>query len=248
MKVCKLGVNMKNIQLSKRLQAIAACINNGAVIADIGSDHAYLPCYLCMRDKNIRAIAGEVARGPYQSARGTVEKFELEDRIDVRLGSGLEIIHEEDHVTDIVIAGMGGSLISDILLMGKEKLTNVQRLILQPNNNEVRVRETLEDLQFILTEEVILQEKGLFYEILLAEPIQQTKQPSPYVSKIKEKQLFFGPFLMEESSKAFVSKWKQEYKQLIYTINQMKKSEDPRVEEKLKQFNKRLDWIKEVIS
>src|SRR5690625_3177737 len=131
------------IQLSERLYRIAKLLRPGTIFADIGSDHAYLPCYVCLQDDKTIANAGEVAEGPYNRARQTVEQYELTDRVDVRLGNGLEVIQKNDLVCEVVIAGMGGSLISTILSEGNDKLLQIDRLILQPNNNERRVRETL---------------------------------------------------------------------------------------------------------
>src|SRR5690625_254647 len=98
------------INLSKRLTTIATFLPSGAYFADIGSDHAYLPCYVCIHDKEARAIAGEVNEGPYNSACETVKAYELNNQIEVRLGDGLHVIDNEQ-IKQVVIAGMGGSLI-----------------------------------------------------------------------------------------------------------------------------------------
>lgn len=234
--------------ISKRLQFIATLINEKKLFADIGSDHAYLPCSICLKHKEARAIAGEVVQGPYNSAVETVRKYQLEDRIDVRLGSGLTVLNEEDEVSDIVIAGMGGTLISQILLADSEKLQRVERLIIQPNNNEQKVRETFLELGYVLTAEYILEENGLIYEILLAEQIDLTNRIDPYNLADKEKQLLFGPFLSEEKSPVFKQKWNKELQKIKHTIKQMEQSEDELVHNKINKFKQKISWIEEVIS
>lgn len=237
-----------SIQLSARLQFIANLITQNASFADIGSDHAYLPTYVCLRDKDANAIAGEVVQGPYESALQTVKKHNLHHRIDVRLGSGLDVISIHDRITEIVIAGMGGTLIANILLDGKGKLRTIDRLILQPNNNEMKVRQVLLKLGFVLTEEYILEENNLIYEILVAERKEITKAKEPYKLAIKDKQLWFGPFLSEERSPVFVKKWRNEKDKLMKTIEQMERSKSKDVQVKIKSFRQKISWIQEVIS
>src|SRR5699024_12634341 len=119
------GTNIKHpLQLSKRLEACASFIQNSRYFADIGSDHADLPAYVCMNNPCLRAIAGEVNQGPLERAEATVQAHQLTNKIDVRLGNGLEVITKHDNIDTITITGMGGTLIKDILTIGKEKLTN----------------------------------------------------------------------------------------------------------------------------
>lgn len=237
-----------SIQLSARLQFIANLISRNESFADIGSDHAYLPTYVCLRDEHARAIAGEVVQGPYESALQTVEKYNLHNRIDVRLGNGLDVISKQDRINEIVIAGMGGTLIANILHDGKDKLRTINRLIIQPNNNEMKVRKAFLKLDFVLTAEYILEENKLLYEILVAERKEITKADTPYELPLKNKQLLFGPFLSEERSPVFVKKWRNEHNKLIKTIEQMERSKDKDVQMKIKSFQQKISWIKEVIS
>src|SRR5690625_7229202 len=108
--------------LSKRLMKIASYIPKSPFLADIGSDHAYLPCYICLKDKEAKAIAGEVRSGPFDRAVQTVRNYQLDNKVEVRLGDGLEVINEKDEVSVVTIAGMGASLIEQILEKGKHKL------------------------------------------------------------------------------------------------------------------------------
>ena len=106
-------MQVKNI--SKRLGKVASFVPQGAKILDVGSDHAYLPIYLMQQRRIVSAIAGEVVDGPYQSAVANVSDNELSDKISVRLANGLAAFDEKDQIDVIIIAGMGGRLIADIL-------------------------------------------------------------------------------------------------------------------------------------
>src|SRR5690625_5120221 len=236
---------MFKLKLSKRLRAIASCLHKSTIFADIGSDHAYLPCFVCLQDQNTFAIAGEVAEGPYLRAKETVESFQLCERIDVRLGNGLEVITPQDDIREIVIAGMGGSLISQIARSGIDQLTTVDRLILQPNNHADLVRSFLMENELSLVNEIILEENNFFYEILVAET--NNSQTSYQSSLNLNKQLLFGPILMKEKSPVFIKKWTREQQKLQNIINEMNNAKE-KDKDKLKLFKTQLKWMEEILS
>ena len=157
------------VQLSQRLKDVATYIPKGAKLLDVGSDHAYLPIYLLEKGLITSAIAGEVVKGPYESALANVSASGFQDKIDVRLANGLAAIEPADDVTTITICGMGGRLIADILDAGKDKLKGVDRLILQPNNREDDLRIWLMENGFAIVAEAIMTENGKYYEIMVAE-------------------------------------------------------------------------------
>ncbi|HET7579367.1 MAG TPA: tRNA (adenine(22)-N(1))-methyltransferase TrmK [Bacillales bacterium] len=194
-------------KLSERLRVVAEDIPYGSTMADIGSDHAYLPCFLCSRGQVKGAVAGEVADGPFHSASVAVREQSLEDMISVRKGDGLAVITPGE-VDVVVVAGMGGKLISDILERGKEKLLGVKRLVLQPNVAAEVVRAWLMEQDWELKKERIMEEAGKIYEILIAEP---GDGGAPYQSAGKAG-FRFGPFLMQEKSPVFQKKWRAEIK------------------------------------
>lgn len=229
------------VQLSKRLQKVASYIPNGAVLADIGSDHAYLPCYICLKDKTVKAIAGEINKGPFESAKKTVNSYNLTENIDVRLGNGLEVIHPTDFVNHIVIAGMGGSLIRDILQEGESKLLHVKRIIAQPNIDARSVRKWFLQHQFQITNEAIIEENEHIYEIIVADRVESKES-----SILTEKELLFGPILLRNKSEIFHKKWRREWNKLQQVVTQMKQAKTPN-KEKIEQFEKELMWMEEII-
>ena len=198
--------------ISKRLELVASFVPQGAILLDVGSDHAYLPIELVERDQIEGAIAGEVVEGPYQSAVKNVEAHGLKEKIQVRLANGLAAFEEADQVSVITIAGMGGRLIARILEEGLDKLANVERLILQPNNREDDLRIWLQGNGFQIVAESILEEAGKFYEILVVEAGQM---------KLSASDVRFGPFLFKEFSSVFVQKWQKEAAKLEFALSQI---------------------------
>lgn len=220
--------------ISKRLALVASFVPQGAVLLDVGSDHAYLPIYLLEQGRIERAIAGEVVQGPYQFACKNVAEHQLSEQVEVRLANGLEALEFKDEVTTITIAGMGGRLIATILENGLSKLEGVERFILQPNNREDELRSWLQENGFLIVNEAILEEAGKFYEILVVEKGQMT---------LSGKEVTFGPFLHRQSSLVFQKKWQKEKAKLMYALEQI----PPHHERERSILNEKMTAIKEVL-
>ena len=232
---------MKELVISKRLSKIAGYIEKGARLADIGSDHAYLPCYAAIHGLIQSGIAGELNEGPYLSACETVREFGLNDKIAVRRGDGLSVIKKGEANT-VVIAGMGGELIRTILDAGKDKLTSDTVLILQPNVAERHLREWLDQEGWGIEKEDILEEDGHIYEILVANKQHTT------ASKLSNIDLLFGPFLRKEKSEIFIRKWKSERDKRLRVLRSMNKAKEPHlVDEKKAELQNEIQLIEEVI-
>ncbi len=231
---------MNSNQLSQRLKAVADFVNKGETVADIGSDHAYLPCYLVKTNKVNRAIAGEVVEGPYQSAVRQVKEDQLTEKIDVRKGNGLTVLSPGE-VTTVTIAGMGGPLISDILENGKDRLRGVQKLILQPNISAISIRQWLFNNGWQIKDEKILEEDRKIYEIILAERSENHQS-------LSQQELLLGPVLLKEKSAVFIDKWNHELIQLKKIQKQMEGAEtSPLLSEKKRQLEQKILLIEEVI-
>lgn len=204
---------MNTEKLSFRLETVAKYIPNGYTVADIGSDHAYLPCNVVKRGLVPFAVAGEVAEGPFQSALQQVASEGLTDRISVRKGNGLEVV-EQGEIDCITIAGMGGTLIATILDDGKQKLPGVKRLILQPNVGAFQIRNWFLENGWQIQSEEILKEGDKIYEVIVGEP----GDPLTPYGNSRESELLMGPFLMKEKSPVFIEKWlgeKENWKRIL---------------------------------
>lgn len=190
---------MNEHTLSLRLERVAANVPHGARLADIGSDHAYLPVALMRRGVIAAAVAGEVATTPFHAAQRTVRDNGLEQHITVRLADGLAAIEAADGITAISVCGMGGETIRDILESGKAHLSGQERLVLQPNGGEQPLRQWLMDNGYSISSEELLRENRFYYEIIVAE------RAGPVVYSAE--QLYFGPLQMQARSPAFIAKW-----------------------------------------
>lgn len=235
---------MNEVNLSKRLKRVFDFIPNGTRLADIGSDHAYLPCYAVLNNRCVSAIVGEITEGPFNSARSTIRQSGLEGKVVARMGDGLEVLAPNE-VDVITIAGMGGALIASILEKGIEKLEGVETLVLQPNIGAHQIRFWLEANGYTLTNEDILEEDGKIYEILVAS---KSKENDTYTEQ-KQKEMFIGPYLMKNKNDAFRNKWNHELKNFerIYLQLQSAKQTEETFH-KMKEVEQKIEWIKEVLS
>lgn len=230
---------MNHTDLSKRLETVGRFVPEAARLADIGSDHAYLPVALMLKGKIDFAVAGEVVKGPFESAKRQVSKNGLSERIEVRLANGLDAIEKQDQINAITIAGMGGSLIRDILESGRQnqRLSGKERLILQPNIGEKTLRAWLKENNYQIIAEEILEENKKIYEIIVAK---KKEQPIEY----SEKELMFGPHLLAEKNAIFLAKWQRELKQREVILEQLKNASEQNRYETIQQ---EVEWIKEVL-
>ena len=155
------------MNLDKRLGTAAALVRHGARVADIGTDHAYLPVYLVQTGVCPSAIASDIGKGPLEAARHTVTAAGLTDTISLRLGDGLAGI-APDEVDDIVIAGMGGETIAAILQAAPWVKNPTLRLILQPMTRAEDLRRFLLTNGFSVLQERLIQDSRHLYPVLAA--------------------------------------------------------------------------------
>ena len=156
------------MQLDARLAAIAAFVPHGTTLADIGADHAYLAATLVMKGIAWRAVVGDLSAGACAAARRTALTQRLTREIDVRQGDGLSVLTPGE-AESIVIAGMGGALIAEILSGAPAVLTSVQTLVLQPMNGAAKLRRWLYTNGWDIVDETLARAGGHLYEIIRAE-------------------------------------------------------------------------------
>ncbi|WP_194241263.1 tRNA (adenine(22)-N(1))-methyltransferase [Bacillus fonticola] len=232
---------MKKV-LSQRLECVLSYIPIGSVLVDIGSDHAYLPTEAVKRGVVQKAIAGEVAQGPFLAAQKEVIQSGLTASIDVRKGNGLEVLEKEEGDC-IVIAGMGGTLIASILENGKDKLSKNMTLILQPNIGGKSVRNWCVQNGWKCVDECVMKEDGHLYEIIVA-------VFSPAESHLTEKEQLFGPILLQHrEDSVFREKWEREQHEWARILRQLEQANgNEAVDEKRRQLKKNIQYAKEVFS
>ncbi|WDY55651.1 tRNA (adenine(22)-N(1))-methyltransferase [Pseudomonas sp. PSKL.D1] len=231
---------MNEQTLSLRLERVAAHVPQGARLADIGSDHGYLPVALALRGVIAAGVAGEVAQTPYESALRNVRRNGLQAHITVRLADGLEALEPEDCITAISLCGMGGETMCEILTRGKARLNGRERMILQPNGGEHELRTWLMHNGYRIVSEELLRENRFDYEIIVAEP--------DAASVYSPEELYFGPVLMREKSPAFIAKWQRVLRQQLQTIANFERAQGAVPLEKQQRFARQVGWINQVLA
>lgn len=166
-KLEKRGLFMKLPRLTPRLQKIFDIVPPCDSICDIGTDHAYIPVCLTLSGKCKRAIASDIKKGPVSRAEETVRAYSAQDFVDIRLGAGLRTVSEGEADT-VIIAGMGGLLIAQILEDSKAVATSAKTLILQPMTAVPELREYLVQNGFKIDSEHIVREEEKLYVIIFA--------------------------------------------------------------------------------
>lgn len=155
------------MKLTDRLLKIADLVTKGKKIADIGTDHGYIPVYLLNKGHVDFAILADVNKGPLENARSEVRHNNLTDKVDLRLGSGIEVLNENE-VDEVIIAGMGGILISELIEAKKSVAHNLDKLILQPMQAQDELRKYLLNNGYEILDEVLVKEDFRIYEIIVA--------------------------------------------------------------------------------
>lgn len=159
---------MKEATLDRRLKAAAEYVRQGAVFADIGTDHAYLPIYLLLRGVISFAHATDIAKGPLMRAKENAQSFSLQHKMEFHLTDGL-IGLEERGITDIAVCGMGGEMIASIIDSSPFVRNEKIRLILQPMSKQERLRAYLYENGFYIIEERVGHVGSHTYSCICAE-------------------------------------------------------------------------------
>ncbi len=175
------------MELSVRLKAIADLVDNSKCALDVGCDHAYLPIYLVENGKALTAIASDNKIGPLERAIKNVKIRGLESKIKCVLSDGLEKI--EDEYDYLIIAGMGGEMISSIL---KDRdIKKSVTLILEPNRNQKELREFLESNGYSILDEFLINDLDIIYPIIKC--VKTDK-----IHKLSIDEIKFGPIILKK--------------------------------------------------
>lgn len=220
--------------ITKRLQCILNYVNSNT-IADIGTDHAYIPIELANQKKIKKAIAADINKGPLEIAQNNIDKEGLSDIIETRLGSGLSVL-KKDEAEQIIIAGMGGELIEAIITADYEIALNSE-LLLQPMNNQYELRKYLMSNGFKILEEDIAIEGFKVYNIIKASrgAAEDFKYDIYYHIPPYLKQNKFYEYLYNKKEREFLK-----------VINGIEHSAQPDIK-KLNQYKKWYKELKEIL-
>ncbi len=180
------------IKLSKRLASIASNIDKEDKVVDIGCDHGYLSIYLKAVNGNKIVIATDINENALNMAKKNINKNSI--LIETRLGNGLDVI-KHNEVDTIIISGMGGNTILNILK--KNKLKYIKKIVIQSNTDIPLIRKYINKLGYTIKNEQLIIDKNIYYIIITF-----TKGKHKYTKK----ELYFGPILLKENNDLFNKK------------------------------------------
>jgi len=172
------------MQLSQRLSSVASMVTAGNCLADVGTDHGYVPIYLYERNVISHAIAMDVNKGPLERATLHIAESGMKDAIETRLSDGLAAL-KPGEADSVVIAGMGGPLIIRILSAYPEVTASLKELILQPQSEIPEVRRWLYEQGYEIIEEHMVFEDGKYYPMFKA-------VKNPQAEKLTDLEYKFG--------------------------------------------------------
>lgn len=226
------------MKLSMRLQKIADFVPHNSIVADIGTDHGYIPRYLIEENISKQVIASDVSKGSLDKTISYIDELKLNHKIIPRLGDGLEILKPFE-VDTLVIAGMGGLLIRDILEKDKNITNSINNFIFQPMVAAKELRDYLLNNGFIIIDEELVLEEDKFYEIIFAKKGKD----------IVEKEIHYeiSPILINKNHPILVDFLKSKIQYAENIIIELKDINTDKSKEKLDGLTVLVDEYKEVL-
>lgn len=180
--------------MSNRLELLASLVKDGVGVADVGTDHAYIPVMLAGRGYSGNIIATDINEGPLNKARRNLSDAGFEGRAELILCDGLDGC-DPNKVDTIIAAGMGGDTLTGILDRAEWCIRSDMRLILQPATKAEILRYWLINNGFTVTDELLTEENGVLYQVICAEP-------GDYI-RYSDSELFIGKYEQIKDSPLF---------------------------------------------
>jgi tRNA (adenine22-N1)-methyltransferase len=245
------------MKLSERLLKIASFVTEGNTLADIGTDHGYIPVYLTAAGKVPHALAMDLRSGPLKRAEAHIKEAGMEEKVETRLSDGMAALKSGEADT-ILIAGMGGDLMVRILKDGESLRASVKEYVLSPHTEWGSVRRYLRENGYLLTEEAMLEEDGKFYTVLKAVSRSGADDslPDPYEAVLslgisEEAADLFGPALISSDDPVllkYLKKEKIKYNRILDELNEQAETPEELNEhsaERIEELSHYLDMIAE---
>lgn len=223
------------LMLPDRLKEVAKFIPQCNTLTDIGTDHSYIPIYSVKNNLATSAIAADVALGPLKIAQENIANYNLSEKVTTVLSDGLINVPQSDVY---VIAGMGGTLISEILQKSIEKAKNAKLLILQPMTCSYELRIDLHKMGFCITEESLAKDSGKLYNIIIAKKGEQKFET--------EVEYQLGKYNIENNHPLMKEFLEYKIRVLNARINNMKNSDNPQTLKEAKGYQKLVESYKKV--
>lgn len=232
------------LRLSKRLNLVASFVPEGSRIADIGTDHGYIPIYLAQTGKTRSALAMDVRKEPLARAQAHIEEFWKNGggSITTRLSDGLKELRPGE-VDTVIIAGMGGELEIRILEEGKRLWNDIKRWVLSPQSDLDKVRRYLAANGFSIEKEAMVKDQGKFYTVMLV--------VRGHMEYENQAQYLYGKKLIEQKNSVLKEYLLRERSRVEGILAGLKAADagkpplTPAQEKAIKQLSDELFWIKE---
>ncbi len=216
------------MKISKRLKEIASLVDDNTSIIDIGCDHALLDIFLVLNKELKKVVASDNKKEPLNSALANIKKYHLEDRIELSLSDGLTNISSD--IDTVIISGMGGELIKEIL--DPKYLKNVNTLILSPQSDIYEVRVYLNEIGYKFVDERIILDQGKYYIIMKLIKKQET---------LNYEQLKYGPILLKNKNEIFFEYYNNALKEKINILDKVPEKIKEELNEEIDELNELLD-------
>ena len=231
----------KKVQLSHRLQAVVNLVTPGYSVADIGCDHAYISIYMVQEGIAGKVIAMDVNRGPLERAKENIEKYGYLEQIETRLSDGIQALNGGE-VHTLLIAGMGGPLMQQILRGNPSVVEQVEELVLQPQSEISEVRRFVEALGFQILEEEMLMEDGKYYTMFRAERVPKVV---PWGSELFYR---YGKELLEKKNSCLRKYLEREKEKCRNIRNAIEQNPSPKGLEKLRVLEEDITYCEEALA
>ncbi|SDK39431.1 tRNA (adenine(22)-N(1))-methyltransferase [Natronincola ferrireducens] len=230
------------VKLTPRLEKIAELVSKNSRVADIGTDHGYISIYLLEKGVSSHIIASDVNKGPLETARKNIEEHGYKQEVDLRLGSGLEVLRPKE-IDTAIIAGMGGILIGELLQANPEVTNSIDTFILQPMQAQEELRRYLVTNGFKIQKDLLIKEDFRIYEILVAKKGTQEVKDNIFYE--------IGFFLKDNPTDLATEFIEGKIKVQQEIINHVKKQQSlsatqkhQQSKDKLKKLEEVLQWLK----
>ncbi|WP_024346490.1 tRNA (adenine(22)-N(1))-methyltransferase [Lacrimispora indolis] len=227
------------MKLSRRLETIASFVPEGSRVADIGTDHGYIPIHLVQEGKAKHAIAMDVREGPLLRARAHIQEAGLQNYVEVRLSDGLLKL-EQNEADCVVIAGMGGELMIHILEGGRDLWESISCWVLSPHSELDKVRRFLEEEAFFIWRETMIKEEGKYYSVMGV-----SRKPGAAAADGREFFYRYGRGLLESKDPVLKEYLIKEEEQLEQIMSGLSVSETESARRRMEELKLELAYNKE---
>lgn len=231
------------MELSKRLKAVAGLVTPGMRLADVGTDHGYIPIYLTEAGVIPSAIAMDINKGPLERAKEHIREHGLEGKIQTRLSDGLKNL-QMNEADCMIAAGMGGGLVIRILSEERDTAGSLKELILQPQSEIDSVRKYLTEEGYRIVAEDMVYEDGKYYPMMKAVPCMAGAGEIPY----SEEELEFGRVLLQQAHPVLGQFLEREMEIQNRILSALESQESVRAKKRMEEISYRIEWIRGILN